>query len=284
MAINKTNGILVIYKRSAFSVAGRHSQKLRRSVIFRANHRQHFKTLDKIKNVLASLGIPYQCKTRNSKINYQEYGLVITVGGDGTLLEAARKMRPNQLLLGVNSDPEWSVGKFCHADSRNFQRIIKNAVSGSSRIRHLHKLRIGLRKGGTTIRIECLNDVLICHANPAAMSRYRITLGNISEEHRSSGIWIASAAGSSGAILSAGGQQLPEQSRSIQYRPRELYCVRNLSYRLKGGLISGREATIKSLMLRGRIFVDGSHIEYPFPYGSQAVISSSPNFVSLIHA
>ena len=65
-----------------------------------------------------------------------------------------------------------------------------------------------------------LNDVLVAHVQPAATSRYRLTLGRRSEEHRSSGLWVATAAGSTAGIRSAGGRPMPLTSRRIQFRAR----------------------------------------------------------------
>src|SRR4029434_11165662 len=62
-----------------------------------------------------------------------------------------------------------------------------------------------------------LNDLLVAHANPAAMTSYTIQLGTISEPQRSSGLWIATAAGSTAAIRAAGGRMLPLRSRKLQY-------------------------------------------------------------------
>jgi NAD+ kinase len=131
--------------------------------------------------------------------------------------------------------------------------------------------------------IEGLNDVLICHANPAAMSRYTIRIGTVCEEHRNSGIWFSSAAGSTGAIFSAGGRRMPLESRQVQYMPRELYYTKKILYRLKGGF-SGQSVTVTSHMTHGCIFIDGAHNKLPFGYGKKAIVSPSPNYIRLIHA
>ena len=48
-----------------------------------------------------------------------KFDFIISVGGDGTLLEAARGAT-NQILFAINSDPKWSVGRLCNATSENF--------------------------------------------------------------------------------------------------------------------------------------------------------------------
>ena len=63
--------------------------------------------------------------------------------------------------------------------------------------------------------MNVLNDILICHHNPGAMSRYYLTVGRVREEQRSSGVWIATAAGSSGGLHSAGGKVLPRKIKNF---------------------------------------------------------------------
>jgi NAD+ kinase len=277
--------ILVVYKRSSLSVAGSLASRLRTIERFKANHAAHFATLRAVEKVLTGSGIPYHKHARGPRVDYAPYELIITVGGDGTVLEAARAATRRQVILGVNSDPCWSVGQFCYADAATFELFLKRFLAGRARVCRVHKLKICLKDGKRLQRMECLNDVLVCHANPAAMSRYVIAIGRQKEEQKDSGIWISSAAGSTGAIASGGGARMPLSSTDIQYKPRELYHSRATRYHLSGGCVKrpGRIVLV-SMMPRGLIFVDGSHIRFPFTYGSRAEISSSENFVQLVHA
>jgi hypothetical protein len=78
---------------------------------------------------------------------------------------------------------------------------------------------------------------------------------------------------------------MPLASHQVQYQPRELYSTKKWHYRLKGGCISpGKALSVTSHMPHGRIFIDGAHIRLTFGYGQKAVISSSPNYIQLIHA
>ena len=133
------------------------------------------------------------------------------------------------------------------------------------------------------MRLDVLNDILIGHRNPAAMSRYFLTLKNVREEQRNSGLWIATAAGSSGAIHSAGGQALAPESKKIQYMPRELYEGFNPHYRLRGGALELKTPmVVESLMPDGVVFVDGAHFKYPFVFGDKIMISNSPQPLKVV--
>ena len=121
-----------------------------------------------------------------------------------------------------------------------------------------------------------LNDILICHECPAAMSHYRLILGRIQERQKSSGIWISTAAGSTGAVRSLGGQAQSLGSRQFQYRPRELYWAKNERYRLTGGIFNPqKKLKIISQMKQGRIYIDGAHASLEFGTGS--VLSVVPS-------
>ena len=96
----------------------------------------------------------------------------------------------------------------------------------------------------------CAQRSTFCHAVPAATSRYILEIDGDSEEQRSSGVWVGTAAGSTGALRSAGGDVLPFSSTQIELVVREPYSVSG----------QGQAIAIQSKMRDGRLFVDG-------PYG-----------------
>ena len=69
--------------------------------------------------ILLTHGIRFTESYRGRGIDYLKYDLIITVGGDGTFLEAAKHAK-HQIILGVNSAPDHSVGRFCIANKYNF--------------------------------------------------------------------------------------------------------------------------------------------------------------------
>ena len=273
--------VLLLCKRSAYSIYSRNGNQRAEINRYKKAHDEHLKTLATVEWVLHKYGIEYSKCARGQKIAYQRYGSVITVGGDGTFLEAARNAK-DHVLLGVNSAPGSSVGKLCVATRENFEKLILRMVAGKGfRVDFWQRLRLKL--DGLSKPIDCLNDILICHDNPAAVSRYYLKIGNIKEEQRGSGLWVAAPAGSSGAIQSAGGKILKVTTREFQYIPRELYRGVNPPYRLKGGILTaGRSIAVTSLMRNGSIFVDGTHVRLAFPFEATLKISLSPKSVKVI--
>jgi NAD+ kinase len=279
--------ILLVYKKSAFSIYFEHPQssfkkrgKLPQEIArFEETHRKHFECLRLVEHVLKRSGLSYHKICRGRPIDYTRFDLIITVGGDGTFLEAARSVK-KQAILGVNSDPSWSVGRFCCADANTFEGILKKYLSRSASVKKFARIELQVRKHV----IPVLNDILVCHHNPAAMSRYYLSIGTTKEEQKSSGIWIATAAGSSGGIKSAGGRQLPAVSDKIQYRPRELYRGNGgRSYKLKGGVLpSSAKITATSLIREGFVFVDGSHVSFPFDFGETIRVARSAHPLKVV--
>ncbi len=281
------HSVLVVYKKSAYQIyvrekrnplfLNRRSWDIRR--LLRA-HRAHEETLASVEQTLREVGLPYRMIYRAALHDYAPYDLVVSVGGDGTLLEAARGAR-RQLLLGVNSDPERSAGSFCSATGRTFARALQNMLGGKVKTRVLHRMQLALN--GKALNISVLNDILIAHQNPAAMSRYWIQIKGVKEEQRSSGVWVSTAAGSTGAMKSAGGQSLPRASKAIQYLPRELYWPRGVRYRFTGGiLIPGTAVILGSLMREGVVFADGEHRRIALRYGDRLSISGSQYPLTLV--
>ncbi len=288
MKIISPQRVLLFYKKSAYKIyflerksawfGKQTSFPAREMTYFKAAHATHYRTLAFVEDVLRRAGVRYHKLCRGRKINGSLYDLVITVGGDGTFLEAARAMK-GQWILGVNSDPKHSVGRFCGADRGTFAQKFDKVLSGDFKIKLLPRISLTLHYQRRRNKINVLNDILICHRNPAAISRYYLTVNGKREEQRGSGLWIATAAGSSGAVRSAGGRIIAQQSPAIQYQPRELYDDFHRDYHYTGGVLSlKRVIVVESLMRNGAIYIDGAHLNYAFVFGDQAILrrSSSP--------
>lgn len=257
---------------------------------FKKTHLQHYKTLVHVERFLKDRGVKYARSQRGKRIDFSKFDFVITVGGDGTFLEAARSCT-KQVILGINSDPEWSVGRFCAANDRTFPKLVDAMLAQKCRIRELNRLKLQVSIPGKSVffgkrdfpKANILNDVLVCHGNPAAMSRYWLEVDGKKEEQRSSGVWISTAAGSSGAIHSAGGDPLPFFSDRWQYRPRELYNGYYEKHRLKGGVLApNQHLRIISLMHNGVVYVDGSHLKYPLRFGAEMILKKSNELLKVV--
>jgi NAD+ kinase len=202
--------------------------------------------------------------------------LVIAVGGDGTLLAASHNVDGTPI-LGVNSAPKHSVGFFCAATRKDFRRHLEQALSGKLRALSLARMSVALNGRLRSKRV--LNEALYCHNSPAATSRYILRIGRVTEEQRSSGIWIGPPAGSTAAQRSAGGRVLPLGSRQLQLVVREPYTPRGKKNALARAVIEPTQrVTIISKMDDSSLFLDGPQRTIPVRLGDEIEfgLSDSP--------
>jgi len=281
----KISRVLVVYKKSAYQLHVLERKDRRLLALLRKRHpalvdmRQahavHEATLHTLTDLLKQLSVRYDLIYRAQLKTTRGYALAISVGGDGTFLQVSHFIEDHPRLLGINSDPLRSEAVFCAASRRSISQMLRRALSGALEERVLSRLQLSVN--GRRLRPLALNDVLIAHSDPATMSRYRLTVGRIWEDQKSSGLWIATAAGSSSAILAAGGRRLPWTSKAFQYRPRELYEGRLARPHLAGGVLSQRKTVeITWLMREGAIFIDGPHVRVPLQFGDRVRVGLSP--------
>jgi len=218
-------------------------------------HDAHQRCLEAVTTALKAARIEVRERYRGDVRRRLKADLVVTVGGDGTLLGAAAYVR-NEPVLAVNSDPRHSVGVFTGANRRNVRERIFAWLAGVLKPVALPRLRVTVND--KPIRWPVLNEVLLADANPAAMTRYRIKVRRREEEHRGSGIWVATGPGSTGAIRSAGGRILPMRSKQIQWLARELYPSLRGKAKLGRGVIGSNGFEIINLTRNGALFCDGS--------------------------
>ncbi len=277
--------ILVVYKKSAYQLHVLERKDVRLVRLLRTRHpdvvdlRQahdvHARTLKAVARTLDRVGLRYDLVYRADLRTAAHYDLVICVGGDGTLLQTAHLVGTTPI-LGGNSDPARSEAVFCAATRETFEPVLQDALAGRLPQSLLYRLR--MRLNGRPLPPLALNDLLIAHEDPATMSRYRLAIGAREETQKSSGLWVATAAGSSSAIFAAGGRRLAWTAKRFQYRPRELYRGRLSRYRLTGGILP-RSSSLRVtwLMREGMAYVDGPHVRHPLRFGDRLAVELSPS-------
>ncbi len=275
--------ILVVYKKDAYTqyIEERRDPHLLRLLRkkhpdvleMRRAHVVHQQAIEVIVRELRSFPVQFDLADRAGLKVEKRYDLVISVGGDGTFLQAARSVYRTPI-LAINSDPLRSEAVFAAATCQTFVHYLRRALTG--RLPELSLYRLQLSLNGEALKERAINDVLIVHNDPATMSRYRFKIGRTEEMQKSSGLWVSTAAGSSSAVLAAGGVRLQWGEKKFQYRPREIYRGK-LSYcRLTGGvLLPDERVQITWLMRRGIAFIDGPHVKIPLQFADRLEIKLS---------
>jgi NAD+ kinase len=244
-------------------------------------HEAHERGVEAVTRSLEELGAKTEIIVgAGQPFDASSFDLVVTVGGDGTLLRSSHRVG-NIPILGINSAPGHSVGFFCGATSENALETLRRALDGSLKQAVLTRMKVCLN--GDVIAGRVLNDTLFCHASPAATSRYLIALGRVREEHKSSGFWIGPAAGSTAAQRSAGGRVLPLTSRRLQLVVREAYTPQGETYRLRHALIpDGATLEVRSKMREGRLFIDGPEQVVSFRFGDVVEFTQADEPLTLL--
>lgn len=241
-----------------------------------ATRDQHLETVDCVKRVLAERGIAYDTVIRKKggliRVNHD---LVITVGGDGTFLDAAHSLT-DVPLFGVNSAPISSFGNYCLAQSKNFDIMLDRILSGKE---YCYKLaRLAMTLDGNSISMLALNEVLVTGGNPAATCCYQLQVGGEISNQKSSGLIIATPTGTTGLLHSAGGEVLPLTAEKFAYQVLARFGLPGERDHLNSGFVPfGDRIQVVSRMENGKIFLDGPNIEYAFKRGSVLEVAIDPN-------
>src|SRR3989338_1339163 len=147
--------VLVVYKKDAYQQYVQEQrdphlvrllQRRRLDVLdLQRAHTVHEEALDAVVHALRQLPVDFDLAYRTDLKVRKRYDLVVSVGGDGTFLQAARSVRETPM-LGVNSDPARSEAVFCAATSRTFARLCALALNG--RLPELRVFRLQLALNG----------------------------------------------------------------------------------------------------------------------------------------
>jgi len=238
-------------------------------------------------NSMSNLDINlYIDKSSNNKnenftvLDHKEYvkkvDIVVVFGGDGTLLNAARKYLNYDIpILGINMG---NVGFLTDISTDNFEKTIKEVLDGNYKIeeRNLVSAKFGNN------HLYGLNEVVIHSGAYAQLMRYRLNVNDkVVYEQRSDGLIIATPTGSTAYALSAGGPIihpsldvwtiLPMLPQSLSSRP----FVISTDEKVEMDLFDGPNENAK-------ICVDGQD-DIDIPYGEKILISKMEKTLKLVH-
>lgn len=272
--------VVVVYKKSQLQLAmekrnSRIKRLLKRgdpSVLpMQAAHDAHEATVAEVERALKSAKISFKRVYRaRLRTAMTEGRLIVSVGGDGTLLDTSHKLT-TQHVLGVNSDTTHSVGFLCAAHRGTFAQQLESILTGTWKPTAVRRLYGSI--DGEDLPFPVLNDVLVAHKNPAATSRYLIEHGGVVEDQKSSGIWVSTAVGSTAAMASAGGDVVDIHDERCQLRVREPFVADGPPLTLASlWLRPEQDVVVTSKMREGRVYLDGPHEVVDLPMGARLAL------------
>lgn len=126
--------------------------------------------------------------------------MVITLGGDGTLLRGQTKLSNDEIpLLGINLG---TVGFLTELDVKNAFNNIDSILKGE----YFKEKRTQLKVFHGKERFTALNEVVIMTEKPAKMLNFEVRVdGEIVENFRADGLILSTPSGSTAYSMSAGG-------------------------------------------------------------------------------
>jgi len=148
-----------------------------------------------------------------------ELDLLITLGGDGTILRAARgAARHSVPILGLNLG---RVGFLAEMEPEDWREKLQRVLKGEYWLEERAMLRAEHRRGRNTLGdFEALNDVVIGRASFARVVRLATHVdGSYLTTYVADGLIVATATGSTAYALAVGGPILPPELKNFLLIP-----------------------------------------------------------------
>jgi NAD+ kinase len=153
--------------------------------------------------------------------------LLVTLGGDGTLLSVARHPSPGVAILGID------IGTFgfltaCPPDA--WEPILADALEGTAPVEARRMLNVDVvEPGRPRRRIRVVNDAVIGKSALSRIATIRVEVdGRPASRYRGDGLIVSTPTGSTAYNLSAGGPILAPTMPAIILTP---ICPHTLSLR-----------------------------------------------------
>ena len=170
--------------------------------------------------------LPGESKERGEGFHYTDPSLIpedidcaIVLGGDGTLLQAARDMVDRQIpLLGINLG---TLGYLADIDSNSIVPALDHLLAGEYELQRRMMLTGSIyRKGRKIAEDIALNDIVIGREGRLRVVQFNNYVnGAFLNSYRADGIIVATPTGSTGYSLSAGGPVVSPEASMLLMTP-----------------------------------------------------------------
>lgn len=199
--------------------------------------------------------------------------LAITLGGDGTVLYAARCAAPQNVpILPVNLG---SLGFIAWVRRDDWQARLSDLAQGRLSISRRVMLELNVRRDGQTVAsFLALNDGVVSGSGPAKIVNLSINVsGSSLGAYRSDGVIVCTPTGSTAYSLAAGGPILDPDMDAMVFNP---ICPFTLSNR---PLVLPGEEVLELYVERNQrektvLTVDGQDF-FPLEEGDRVLVSRS---------
>jgi len=205
------------------------------------------------------------------KLGAKGIGVVLVLGGDGTLLSAARMAaRENVPVLGVNTG---GLGFLTEFTSNELDAAIQLIRSRKPKIERRMMLDVEVGR----MKESALNDVVLYKSSMARLMEFLVYVdGDVLGRYRADGLVVSTPTGSTAYSLSAGGPIVVPHLDCIIISP---ICPHTLTNRT---VVVCPDCTIEVELLNapdGAVFVSADGQEgFPLKSGARAKIKRAPHY------
>jgi NAD+ kinase len=207
--------------------------------------------------------------------------LIIVLGGDGTLLSAARQVRGRDVpILGVNLG---SLGFLTEVSLEELPDILPRIITGNYRVSTRTMLDVTVRREGDDVfALSLLNDAVI---TKDALARIIDIETCVDDQYlttfRGDGLIVSTPTGSTGYSLAAGG---PILHPSLEHAVLTPICPHMLTNR---PIILPKDAVIRARLMstdeRVILTLDGQ-VGFPLEYKDEVIVTKSRFAVNLVRS
>jgi NAD+ kinase len=206
--------------------------------------------------------------------------LVLSIGGDGTILRAAQAVLPRPVpITGINLG---NLGFMTELSVAEVQEKLTALLAGEGWVDERSVLEVGLPPTGESAgpkTFYALNDIVIARGEVARVIYVEASIdGEPLTTYKADGVIVSTATGSTGYSLAAGGPILHPQAREMLLLP--IVPHLSASYKLvlpPTATIELRVSTLHSAVLT----VDG-HISRPLSSGTAVTVKCSASTVRFL--
>jgi NAD+ kinase len=207
--------------------------------------------------------------------------LVVTIGGDGTILNAARSITDYEVpLVGINIG---RLGFLADVPPGDFETALDKILEGDYLKAERFMLSASvLRDGKTMFSSDALNDVVLHVRDVARMIDFEIRVdGKFVNHQRADGLIVATPTGSTAYALSSGGPIMHAGLQAIALVP---ICPHTLSSR---PLVIKAEAVVEIIVGHNahavaQVTCDGQ-ISHDLEHGDIVKIQRKSKLLTLLH-
>lgn len=223
--------------------------------------------------------------------NLPDVDVLISLGGDGTILRCARVCAPKRIpIFGLNCG---TLGFLAAAEKEEFSRALTALLEGNCTARNRLMLQVTLRQNGQTQTFAALNDCVLHASNMRAFFISGAFNGVEMPPYFGDGLIVATPTGSTAYSLAAGGPIVepnvevfvltPVCPHSLHERPMVLSAGGKLL--LKTAFKNPEDGAVASF--DGQVHIPlqtGAEIEITrAPFTAQLLILPERGFFSVLH-